>query len=282
MKNLLTKWKRPLRNLWKYSQALRRGYPFYYTHQQNPEFADRYPYLWSEFTTPIPSHGTVELRQNRIWNLQLAARRVNYLQLHPQQIFSFCDRVGEPTVSRGFRAGFVFVCGEVRTDIGGGLCLMATNLFNTFLRSSCQILERHCHSIDAYGESRFYELGQDAAIAYGYKDLIIQNRSQIPLQLRFQVQPETGKVISSLWGESPSPWQIKVESITRQEIPSPLENGISGWIVETTRYFRDLSTPTYGTIESCENLNVPWQLDYRSTSVYQPCIRSVSTHFSPL
>jgi vancomycin resistance protein VanW len=281
MKNLLTKWKRPLRNFRKYSQALRRGYPFYYARQQTPELADRYPYLWFESATPIPDRGTAEIRQNRIWNLQLAARQINYLQLHPQQIFSFCDRIGEPTLSRGFRAGPVFVRGEVRTDVGGGLCLMATNLFNTFLWAGCQILERHCHSIDAYGESRFYELGQDAAIAYGYKDLIIRNITNIPLQLRCQVIPEMGKVTSSLWGKFSHPWRIQVKSTRQQEIPSPSTDGISGWIVETTRYIREFSPPTYGTIDS-EDSNALWQLDYRTTSVYQPCVRSSSSHFSPI
>lgn len=280
MKNLLTNWKRPLRNWWKYSQALRRGYPFYYARQQNPQSADRYPYLLSEFDTPIPDRGTAEIRQNRIWNLQLAARRVDYLQLYPQQIFSFCDRVGEPTIARGFRTGFVFVRQEVRTDIGGGLCLMATNLFKTFLWSGCQILERHCHSIDAYGENRFYELGQDAAIAYGYKDLIIRNSTKIPLQLRFQVMPEMGKVTSSLWGESPHPWRIQVKSTQPQEIPSPVIDGISGWIVKTQRYIHDLSSPTYGTIESGEDSNAPWKLEYCSTSIYQPCVPSSGNNIS--
>jgi vancomycin resistance protein VanW len=180
-------WKRPIRNGLKYSKALIQGYPFFYSHSQNPAQANRYSHLWVEFATPIPDRGTPEIRQNRLWNLQLAASKIDYLQLDPSQIFSFCDRVGEPTLTNGFRAGPVFVRGKVKTDVGSGLCLVATNLFNTFLLAGCQILERHCHSIDAYGESRFYQLGQDAAVAYGYKDLVIRNATMIPLQLRFQV-----------------------------------------------------------------------------------------------
>jgi vancomycin resistance protein VanW len=273
MQQLLARWKRPLRNAWKYGQALRHGYPFYYARQQHPDLADRYPYLWSEFTTPIPDRGTSEIRQNRIWNLQLAARQVDYLELRPQQIFSFCDRIGDPTPARGFRAGPVFVRGEVRTDTGGGLCLMATNLFNTYLWAGFQILERHCHSIDAYGDDRFYQLGRDAAISYGYKDLIVRNLSNIALQLRFQVFPDTGKVISRLWGERPRPWHVKIESTVQQEIPPSFVNGISGWIVETTRQIHDRRPDRDGTTNdgTIEEDAISWQLDYRSTSLYQPC-----------
>jgi vancomycin resistance protein VanW len=127
--------------------------------------------------------------------LKLASQKLNCLDINPQKIFSFSARIGEPTKANGFREAPVFVRGQVLTDVGGGLCLIATNVFNTLLYAGCEILERHCHSIDAYGESRFYELGQDAAVANGYKDLIIRNHSQIPLQLRFEVLEKEGKVV---------------------------------------------------------------------------------------
>ncbi len=154
---------------------------------------------------------------------------------------------------------------------------MATNLFNACLWAGCQILERHCHSIDAYGDDRFYELGRDAAIAYGYKDLIIRNTSKVPLQLRFQVSPEAGQVTSSLWGFDRRPWEITVESTVQQKIPPLLADSLSGWIVETTRHIRTLCPTRDGTIENekeNENPIAQWQLDYRTTSIYQPCVRS--------
>lgn len=91
-----------------------------------------------------------------------------------------------------------------------------------------------------------------------------------------------GKVTSSLWGESPHPWRIQVNSTQQQEIPSPVINGISGWIVKTQRYIRDLSSATYGTIEWGEDSNAPWKLDYCSTSIYQPCIRSSENNISSI
>ena len=263
MKQVWQDFKKPLRNSLKYAKALAKGYPFYYANQQNPDAADQYLHQWTEFSTPIPDRGTLEIRANRIWNLELAAQRIHYLNLAPQKIFSFSDRIGQPTKANGFRAAPVFVRGQVLTDIGGGLCLIATNIFNTFLYGGCQILERHCHSIDAYGESRFYTLGQDAAVAHGYKDLIVRNHSQIPLQLRLRVLEQEGRVESSLWGYKPQPWQIKVESQVIERIPPPDPEYLSGWVVETLRHVKNVNS-----------ISLSWERDYETVSFYAPCVKS--------
>ncbi|MDG2991214.1 VanW family protein [Candidatus Synechococcus calcipolaris G9] len=270
----MKEWKRSLRISLKYARSLLYGYPFFYAHQQTPHRSHLYPHLWCDSVTAIPNRGNLEIQENRVLNLQLATSKIHQLQLNSGQIFSFCNCVGDPTLSNGFKAGPVFVGGQVQTGVGGGLCLIATNLFHTFLVSGCQILERHCHSIDAYGNDRFYQLGQDASISYGYKDLIVRNHSAVALQLRLQVLPETGQVISSLWGQSPCPWEVKVDSMILQELSSPSTN-ISGWIVETRRSVcdqTDNSRARAGSKTMTEELL--WQLDYRAISVYKPCTDS--------
>ena len=189
---VLQKLKRSLRIKFKDAKNLLNGYPSLYAQQQTPHESHLYPYQWNESVTTIPNRGSPEIRENRIANLQLATSKIHQLRLNSGQIFSFCNLVGDPTIRNGFKEGPVFIAGEVRIGVGGGLCLIATNLFHLFLTSGCQILERHCHSIDAYGDDRFYQLGQDASISYGYKDLLVQNQSAVPLQLRLQVLPSLG------------------------------------------------------------------------------------------
>jgi vancomycin resistance protein VanW len=264
----LIPWKRSLRIQFKHTQNWLRGYSLQFTRQQTPDQAHRYGHEWSQSTTIIPDRGTPEVRRNRIVNLQIATRKIHHLRLNPGQLFSFCHVVGDPSLRNGFQPGPVFVGGHVRTGVGGGLCLIATNLFRTFLMAGCQILERHCHSIDAYGADRFYDLGQDASIAYGYKDLIIRNQSSIPLQVRIQVLPEAGQVISSLWGQAPRPWDVHVQSNIIQELPPIHADGLPGWIVDTHRSLRHHSSiahPSHGTA---------WQPDYHGSSLYHPCAPS--------
>ena len=256
----------------KQANNLLKGYsPAFASHALAHQSSDPdalYLYRWQESITPIPDRGNPEIRANRIANLRLAASRIDRLNLDPCQIFSFCHCVGDPLPRHGFKEGPVFAGGRVVTGSGGGLCLVATNLFHLGLHGGCQILERHCHSIDAYGDDRFYQLGQDASIAYGYKDLMIRNNSGIQLQIRLQVLPEQGVVVSSLWGTAPQPWQSKVTTTVLEELPSTDPEGVSGWIVATQR-FRNQPKSRSG---SSPWVAKPpqWRLDYRSISTYSP------------
>lgn len=86
-------------------------------------------------------------------------------------------------------------------------------------------------------------------------------------------------MVSSLWGQSPCPWKVKVDSVIVQELLSSSTSNstanICGWIVETRRPGRDhtdnLTTRT-GSKTMTEKLS--WQLDYRAISVYKPCTDS--------
>lgn len=130
---------------------------------------------WQAISTPIPNRGDASTCANRRHNLELAIRSLHNRLIPSGEAFSLSQLLGEPTEAVGYRAGPVFVKGHVLTNTGGGLCLIATNLYQLFLYAGCRILERHNHSIDAYGEERFYSLVEDAAIAYGTKDLAIRN-----------------------------------------------------------------------------------------------------------
>lgn len=129
-----------------------------------------------------------------------------------------------------------------------------------------------------YSSDRFYQLGQDASISYGYKDLIVRNHSTVALQLRLQVLPEIGQVVSSLWGQSSCPWKVKVDSVVLQELLSPSTNSttnISGWVVETRRSVRDRADNSGArTGSKTMSEEASWRLDYRAISVYKPCTDS--------
>jgi vancomycin resistance protein VanW len=261
--SMLAACKRVIRHSLKQGKAYLKGHAFHYARQQDAGGAGLYGHLWAEFKTPIPDRGSPQIRADRLWNLQLAQQQIDGLLLPPGTIFSFSQRVGEPSLRRGYRAGPVFTQGKVAAGAGGGLCLLATNLFNTFLWSGCEVLERHCHSIDAYGEQRFYPLGRDAAVAYGYKDLVVRNSTGFPLQLRLAVLSTTGEVASSLWGQQACSFQVAIESRVLQEIPPFTDDQLPGWRAEMVRMVRELKAP-----------EDPWEVSYHGISDYAPCERS--------
>ncbi len=249
MKNSLRSWKAYSQHLKKLSTNLLKGYYFNYAGKKNNLDISTYKYQWSSFTTPIKKRsGLANINENRIHNMQLAASRIDGLIIQPQQIFGFWNRVPRPIIKNGFRSGPMLVRGKLTNDVGGGLCQISTTLFNALLWANFEILERYNHSIDAHGDKRFFKLGQDATVAYGYKDLVVRNVSQTPLLLRLQVFPEKAEVTASVWGTEAMLFEVKVESKVLQELTLS-DGGMSGWEVETQRFIGDKEKITYQAID---------------------------------
>lgn len=245
-----------------------RGYPLRYVRRRHDDLTDRplpYGHLWAEVSTPIPNKGTPDVRANRLANLQLAIDHLHGLIVYPGKILAFWHHVPAPIERNGFRRGPVFVRGRVKIDVGGGLCLVATNLFNALLYGGCEILERHGHSIDPYGDDRFFTLGEDAAVAYGYKDLIARNVYETPLYLAIQLDRAQNRVQTQLWGKRPCTLEIQVKSTVLDEILPDHAGGISGWHVRTQR--------TIAPDPSKAILPLPPKLKPKFTyeTLYQPC-----------
>lgn len=214
-------------------------------------------YTWQTSTTPIPNRGDATTRTNRLHNLATAISRIHHRLIKPGEAFSLSQHLGEPTQANGYRSGPVFVGGEVLSDSGGGLCLLATNLYHLFLYGGCTILERHNHSIDAYGEGRFYKLGEDAAIAFSYKDLVIRNRFDHGLLLCISL--DSNVVHSRLLALEPKPIQTIIRSqVLERHAPLRQDQTTAGWSVSTARFSRPIHSGS-------------WRQDYLSFSHYKPC-----------
>ena len=211
---------------------------------------------WQTSSTPIPTRGDEITCTNRLHNLHLAIKAINNRFLKSGEAFSLSQHLGEPSEANGYRSGPVFKQGQVLSDAGGGLCLIATNLYQLFLHSGCTILERHNHSIDAYGEERFYALGEDAAIAYTTKDLVIRNPFKQPLLLRLTL--ENHSIHSELMGVGSKPIQTIVQSVVLERQPSSGSQKHPGWSVSTSRLTK-------------KQTDRNWRQDYLSFSDYDPC-----------
>ncbi|MDB4677326.1 VanW family protein [Synechococcus sp. AH-551-B05] len=211
---------------------------------------------WQTISTPIPTRGDEITCTNRLHNLHLAIKAINNRFLKSGEAFSLSQHLGEPSEANGYRSGPVFKQGQVLSDAGGGLCLIATNLYQLFLHSGCTILERHNHSIDAYGEERFYALGEDAAIAYTTKDLVIRNPFAQPLLLKLTLRNHS--IHSELIGVGSKPIQTIVQSVVLERQPSSGSQKHPGWSVSTSRLTK-------------KQTDRNWRQDYLSFSDYNPC-----------
>ena len=79
--------------------------------------------------------------------------------------------------------------------VGGGLSQLSSALYYCALMSDLEILERHAHT---YAPD-FIELGLDADILYGSKDLIFRNTTDRPIRIVTDIL-EDGSVSITIWG----------------------------------------------------------------------------------
>jgi vancomycin resistance protein VanW len=140
----------------------------------------------------------------KLHNLMLAARVLDGISVRPGETISFWRITGRPVASRGFQTGRAIVNDRLGADIGGGLCQVASLLYELGLRTGMTIAERHPHSRDLYTEdTRFTPLGLDAAIVWGFKDVRWTNPHDQAVTLAFRVEGET--LHGSLFAPAPIP-----------------------------------------------------------------------------
>ena len=111
------------------------------------------------------------------YNVALAADRLAGTTLQPGAEFSMNRRVGPYDGRRGFREGPTYVGGKVAKTSGGGVCKIASTLYNVTTLANLQILERHPHGMQV----PYVPPGQDATVSEGYQDFRFRNNSKTPI-----------------------------------------------------------------------------------------------------
>lgn len=131
----------------------------------------------------------------RYTNVSLACSSVNNSLLWPGQEFSFNETVGPRTPERGYMPAPVFLMGASELDYGGGVCQVATTVFNAAGKAGLKIIERHLHSRRVH----YVAEGKDATVSYGDLDLKFSNNTDSPLIIKAGIN--RGKVWVNILGE---------------------------------------------------------------------------------
>jgi vancomycin resistance protein YoaR len=99
-------------------------------------------------------------------NVHLAAKILSGAIVNPGEIFSQNERIGPYSESRGFQKGPTYNGSKLSTTIGGGVCKIASTLYNAAILSNLPIVERHPHGMPV----PYVPYGQDATVSYGKID----------------------------------------------------------------------------------------------------------------
>jgi len=173
--------------------------------------------------------------------MERCAELIDGWLLPPGRAFGMRRAIGEPTTARGFRSGPSIVDGVLEEDTGGGICQVSTVLFNAALFGGLEILDKHNHSTDIWGEKRLIELGRDAAFAYAIKDLKFRNASTEPVVVQLEVASDQSALVGRVIGQAEPAKTIEVTSSVLEELapdPSlatPNSVPVAGWAIRTMR-----------------------------------------------
>jgi vancomycin resistance protein YoaR len=110
---------------------------------------------------------------NRVFNVHLMADFLNGYKVAPGARFSFNQAVGPRTAARGFLEGQAIENGLLVPSIGGGVCQVATTVFDAAINGGYEVDERQNHSFYI----SHYPTGLDATVADGGPDFAFTNNT---------------------------------------------------------------------------------------------------------
>lgn len=142
----------------------------------------------SSFSIPYPGNSSSAT------NVSLGVLHIDGSYIEPGAEFSFSECLGSRIAENGYKAGAAFNgSGGTIMSYGGGICRVATGLYNALIRAGIVPTERMNHS----GRVNYpgVALGLDAAIASGCKDLKFTNNFKYPVYIEAYSgnDEETGK-----------------------------------------------------------------------------------------
>lgn len=132
--------------------------------------------------------------ESRKHNVELASRYLTCAVIKPKEIFSFNKRVGKRTVERGFEGAKVIVGGKFTDGVGGGVCQVATTLYNASIRAGLNVLECNRHTL----APSYVPLSFDSMVSE-WSDLRLENTKNTPIFIKSYCMD--GVLVVEIYGE---------------------------------------------------------------------------------
>lgn len=141
-------------------------------------------------------------------NVHLGASLLKGCIVAPGQVFSQNYSIGPYSAERGFQKGPTYVGAQLMITTGGGVCKIASTLYNVAGLSDLPIVERHAHGMPV----PYVPYGQDATVSFGVKDLRFHNNTGFPILIWAQGIDNT--LYIAFYGQkkpNPIEWQHQFE-----------------------------------------------------------------------
>ena len=158
---------------------------------------------------------------SRVYNVNLAATRLNGILIKPGEVFSFNNALGDVDKLTGYKEAYVIKDGKTVLGDGGGVCQVSTTLFRAALDAGLPIIERRAHAYRVgYYEQDSYP-GMDATVYSPTTDLKFKNDT--PASILIQAYPNTKNLtlVFELYGTSDGRVSTVTKPVVSNITPPP-------------------------------------------------------------
>lgn len=132
---------------------------------------------------------------DRCHNIENGTGFINKSLVNPGETFSVYKAVSPFSYEHGYLTAGAYENGLVVQRYGGGICQVATTLYNAAIRAEMKIVERHNHSMTIH----YVPLSFDAAIAGADQDFRFQNNGKYPVYIYGKAGK--GKITFTIYGK---------------------------------------------------------------------------------
>lgn len=134
----------------------------------------------SSVNTKVSSYTTYFVNAgNRGHNINLASSRLNDTILMPGDTFSYLKVVGPYGASNGYLPAPIYLNGDTATANGGGVCQLASTLYNAQLRAGLETVSRRGHTF----APNYVPKGLDATVYSTTTDYKFKNNHEYPIYI---------------------------------------------------------------------------------------------------
>ena len=159
--------------------------------------------------------------ENRIKNMKLASSKINGTVVYPNETFFTNKKIGKIDKEHGFELAPTIVNGKLEQSYGGGVCQIATTLYNAVLNAELEIVQRSNHSLKV----GYAAYGFDATLAGDYIDFAFKNNLDYPIYIE-SFLTKNNKVVCNIYGFETRPKERTIkftkELIDEIEPDSPI------------------------------------------------------------
>lgn len=177
----------------------------------HPDLSDAEALLYRDLLSSSQTYmaGT----SNRRNNIRLAAAAVDGTVLLPGETFSYNKVVGERTAAKGYKEATVYVAGQDKQELGGGICQLTSAIYYCTLYANLEIVSRTNHRFAV----TYVPYGLDATVAWPSLDYKFKNNTDYPI--RISATTEGNDLIVKFYGTKADDSYVEMKTVQLSKTP---------------------------------------------------------------